>query len=87
MDNTTNFSSTIDLEVDSDAVHLGTPQEVTEASPHAAKHELAGWGSEHKSPIWNTGLMNDDQQVSFASSCISGSTQKGVVDFAAPRSI
>ena len=44
MDNINNFSSTIDLEVDSDAVHLGTPQEVTEASPHAAKHELAGWG-------------------------------------------
>jgi hypothetical protein len=42
MDNTNYLSSTIDLEVDSDAVHLGAPQEVTEASPHAAKHELAG---------------------------------------------
>jgi hypothetical protein len=87
MDNTNNFSSTTDLEVDSDSVHLGAPQEITEASPHAAKHELAGWGVRAEITHLEHGLMNDDQQVSFASSCTSNPNQKGAVDYPAPRSI
>jgi hypothetical protein len=42
------FTSEIELQIDSNAGHLGSPREITEASAHATHREIGGWGTNGK---------------------------------------